>query len=141
MTREKHLFLFGFVFGFALSRVEASDYALIYGMFSGEDLKLAWVMITAILVGWVGMRYLKWLGLKTAKGEDIQIQKKPLKNYHLLGAVLFGAGWAMSGACPGTVLAQIGEGRFWGIWTFIGLLAGTYAYAILFEKVERLRRD
>lgn len=141
MDKEKRLFLFGLVFGFALSRVEAADYALIYGMFTGENLKLAWVMITAILVGWIGMRLLKGLGLKTSTGEAIQIQLKPLKGYHLFGAVLFGAGWAISGACPGTVLAQIGEGRIWGLWTFLGLLAGTYTYAILVEKVERLRRD
>ena len=50
---------FGVFFGFALSRVGASDFDLIVGMFTGKDLKLAWVMITSIVIGALGMQFLK----------------------------------------------------------------------------------
>jgi len=128
----------GILFGFALSRVGASDYDLIYHMFSGQNLKLAFVMITAIIVGAIGMKLLALLGNKGYKGIKITINKKKLNLYTVLGGIVFGVGWAISGACPGTILAQIGEGKLLGLFTFLGLIAGTYLYALLAEKNHTL---
>jgi uncharacterized protein len=124
----------GIVFGFALSRSGASDYNYIYRMFTGEDLKLALLMGTAIVVGMIGMTVLKLFGNKDIKRNKIKINRKPFNRYTVIGGILFGMGWAITGACPGTVLAQIGEGKILGLFTFLGMVFGTFIYALAAEK-------
>lgn len=129
---------FGIFFGFVLSRVGASDFDLIMGMFIGKDLTLAWVMITAIVIGAIGMQILKRTAKPVRSGEPLKISHKKLGRYSLLGAAIFGIGWGISGACPGTVLAQLGEGKVLGLFTFLGMICGTYIYALLKEKHANL---
>ena len=76
------------------------------------------------------------LGNKDVKGKEIKIIRKPLNKYTIIGGILFGIGWAVSGACPGTVLAQIGEGKVLGLVTFFGMLVGTYIYVRIAEKIQ-----
>ncbi len=134
MLRKLAFLACGIFFGFSLSRVGASNYDLIYGLFSGTDMKLAWVIITAIIVGYVGMRCLHWRGYRGYKGQVITVIKKPLSWLTPVGGILFGIGWGMAGACPGTVLAQVGEGKILGLFTMAGIVGGTYIYAWLVEK-------
>lgn len=129
---------FGMLFGFALSRVRASDYNYIYNMFTGTDLTLALVIVTAIIVGAIGMRILAMNHYKGYRGQPIEVNKKELTKYTALGGTIFGIGWGMSGACPGTLMAQIGEGSVMGLVTLTGAILGTYAYAMLKEKVKDL---
>ena len=124
----------GAVFGFTLSRAGASDYNYIYRMFTGEDLKLALLMGTAIVVGMIGITILKSFGNKDVTGKTIKISRKPFNRYTVIGGIVFGTGWAVSGACPGTVLAQIGEGKILRLFTFLGMLFGTFIYALIAEK-------
>ena len=51
---------------------------------------------------------------------------KPYGPGVLWGGLLFGVGWALAGTCPGTALAQIGEGKLAGIVTFAGIVLGAY---------------
>lgn len=129
MTKKTGYLLAGLFFGFALSRSGASHYNYIYQMFTGEDLHLALLMGTAIIIGAIGMFILKILGNKDVNGQAIMINRKPFNRNTIIGGTLFGIGWAVSGACPGTVLAQIGEGKILGLFTFLGILFGTYLYA------------
>ena len=129
---------FGMLFGFALSRVRASDYNYIYNMFTGTDLTLALVIVSAIFVGAVGMRLLAMNHYRGYQGQPIEVNKKELTKYTALGGTIFGIGWGMSGACPGTLMAQIGEGSLMGLVTLTGAILGTYAYAMLKEKVKDL---
>ena len=138
MKKNGQYLLFGSVFGFTLSRVGASDYDLIFRMFTGEDLKLAYVIITAIVTAGIGMRVLKRTGSVGRDGKPITISKKPLDiRKNILGGAVFGLGWAISGACPGTVLAQVGEGKLLGMATMLGMVLGTYFYALMAEKEMR----
>ena len=138
MSQKNALLFFGIFFGFALSRVGAGEYDLIYGMFTATNLKLAWVMIMAIVTGHIGMRWLAANGNLTKSGEPIKISQKKLRNTSLLGGAIFGIGWALSGACPGTVLAQLGEGKILGLFTAVGMIFGTYVYSVLVEKYPDL---
>lgn len=131
MAKKTGFLLAGIFFGFVLGRSGASDYNYIYYMFTGENLKLALLMGTAIVVGAIGMKVLKALGNKDIRGGEIAINKKPLNKNTVIGGILFGVGWAVSGACPGTVLVQIGEGKVLGLFTFLGMLFGTYLYALM----------
>lgn len=136
---NKMVFLgLGVFFGFSLSRVGASNYDLIFAMFAGEDLTLAWVIITAIITAFLGMKLIALIGGKGYKGQKITVNKKPLNQFTVPGGILFGIGWAISGACPGTVLAQVGEGKTLGLFTMLGMIAGTYIYALLVNKHPKL---
>ena len=134
MLKKIAYLFFGILFGFALSRVGASDYNLIYNMFTGKDFKLALVIVTAIATAAILMKILALRGNRGFKGQKITVSKKKLNKYNFYGGIIFGIGWAISGACPGTVLAQVGEGKILGIFTMIGLVAGTYVYALIAEK-------
>lgn len=137
MAKNMQYLLFGSIFGFALSRVGASDYDLIFTMFTGENMKLAYVIITAILTAGAGMAVLKRLGMKGYGGTPITQSKKPLQvKLNILGGAIFGLGWAVTGACPGTVLAQVGEGKLLGLVSMTGMVLGTYAYALMQERKE-----
>ncbi len=136
MTKKIGYLIAGLFFGFALSRSGASHYNYIYRMFTGEDLHLALLMGTAIIIGAIGMFILKALGNKDVNGNEIAINKKPYHRNTIIGGILFGIGWAISGACPGTVLAQIGEGKILGLFTFLGIMFGTYLYALIGGKIS-----
>ena len=131
--------LFGLIFGFTLSRVGASDFDMLHLMFRLENLKIAWVIITAIITAFFGMRILAMTGNRTYDGDKVKVSKKKLDwRNNVIGGVLFGIGWGMTGACPGTVLAQVGEGKLLGIISMAGMLLGTYVYAWLVEKINWL---
>ncbi len=131
MVEKIGFLLTGIFFGFTLSRSGASDYNFIHHMFTGENLKLALLIGTAIVVGAIGMMVLKALGNKDIQGREIEINRKPLNKNTVIGGILFGIGWAVSGACPGTALAQIGEGKILGLFVFLGMVFGTYLYALM----------
>ena len=138
MLKRIGFLLFGIFFGFVLSRSGASDYNFIHQMFTGENLKLALLMGTAIVTGAIGMIILKLAGNKDIKGDQIKISKKPLNKYTVIGGAIFGLGWAITGACPGTVLAQVGEGKLLGLFTLLGMIFGTFIYALIAEKNKEL---
>lgn len=116
---------FGMVFGFVLSRAGATDYDAIAGMFRLTDLHLFGVIGVAVTVSALGFALLRRRG--TARdGRPLALERKPMKRGLVVGGLLFGAGWAIAGACPGTALAQIGEGRFAGIVTFAGIVLGAW---------------
>jgi uncharacterized membrane protein YedE/YeeE len=121
----KHI-AFGALFGFILSRAGATDYDAISGMFQLTDLHLFGVIGLAVAVSAAGFFVARRRGLKALNGEPLLFTKKPMTRGLAAGALLFGAGWGLSGTCPGTVLAQIGEGRLAGLATFSGILLGAW---------------
>lgn len=136
MSKNFKYLLVGAIFGFALSRVGASDYNLIFLMFAGKDFTIAYVILSAIVIAAIGMRLLAMNGYKGYKGLEIQVKKKPLNKNTIFGGMIFGIGWGISGSCPGTVLAQVGEGKIFGLVTMLGMILGTYAYAYFNSKKE-----
>jgi uncharacterized membrane protein YedE/YeeE len=121
----KHI-AFGALFGFILSRAGATDYDAISGMFRLTDLHLFSVIGLAVAVSAAGFFAARRLGLKARNGEPLLLTKKPMTRGLAAGALLFGVGWGLSGTCPGTALAQIGEGRLAGLATFSGILLGAW---------------
>lgn len=136
--QDKHLAL-GALFGFILSRAGATDYDAIAGMFRLEDLHLMGVIGLAVVVSAVGFALARKLGARARNGERLSFAEKPMTRGLALGAVLFGVGWAISGTCPGTALAQIGEGRLAGLFTFLGILLG--ARLELWQRTRRERSE
>jgi len=121
--------LFGAVFGFILSRAGATRPEAISGMFLLSDLHLVGVIGVAIAVAGVGFRLLRRSGVRSRGGEPLEVKPKPMVPGLVWGSALFGVGWALSGVCPGTALAQVGEGQLAGVVVVLGILGGVWLKA------------
>ena len=129
----KYAFLpFGMLFGFLLSRAGATTYEYYAQLFLFEDLRLLVVMATAGAVGVAGIALLKWLRPRAVVDrQPLSFTGKPFTRGLIGGSLLFGAGWGLAGACPGTALAMLGEGKLGALFTVAGMLLGTYLYGLL----------
>lgn len=120
----------GMVFGFLLSRAGATTSDFYAQLFLFEDLQLLWVIATATVVGMIGVALFKRLRLRALLAPGVlEFKGKPMRKGLLLGALIFGAGWGLSGACPGTAPAMLGEGKLLALFIIAGIAAGTYTYA------------
>lgn len=138
--RSAPLFGLGALFGYILQRVGATDYDAIALMFLLEDLHLAGVIGVAVMVN---VLIFAWLRRQRGAlvGVAAAIVEKPMKPGLVVGAAVFGAGWALTGTCPGTALAQLGEGKLMAVFTVVGILIGTWAYQRVGASLEAwLRR-
>lgn len=139
---SKYWFLpLGALFGFVLSRAGATTYDYYVKLFLFQDLQLFWVMAVAAGVGMVGVPLLKRFRPTTLIGnQPMELTGKPWKASLVPGALLFGVGWGLAGACPGTALAMLGEGKLGSLFTIAGLLFGTYIYGWLQSRAAKLQR-
>jgi uncharacterized membrane protein YedE/YeeE len=126
--------LVGVAFGLALTKGEAISWYRIQEMFRFESFHMFGIFMTAIPIGAFSIYMLKKFDVKTMEGQPIE---DPKKNFHpgiILGSLIFGFGWALTGACPGPLYAQIGSGSVVTIVTLLSALMGTWA----FGRVEHL---
>lgn len=93
------------------------------------------VIGTAIAVGMTSIFLIKKLNIKTLAGEKIIIQDKVFSKGQIYGGFIFGLGWAITGACPGPLFAQIGSGFLVVFITFLSALTGTWVYGYFKEKL------
>jgi uncharacterized protein len=117
--------LFGAMFGFLLCWLSFTQFDTIFGALTLQDLYLWKVFLTALVTAFVGLRLLRRSGAHTwITGEGIQWSTSAVNKFHIIGAVIFGVGWGISGTCPGPALAQLASGRLAGGFTCIGIFAG-----------------
>jgi hypothetical protein len=83
----------------------------------------------------ISLLIIKKFNIKTLNGEEIVIAKKPFSKGVIYGGFMFGLGWAITGACPGPLFAQIGSGYLVVIITFLSAMAGTWTYGLLQKKL------
>lgn len=122
--------VFGAVFGFLLHRGRVADYNTIVRQFLFEDFTVMKIMLTAIIVGGVGVFLLVNAGYA-------QFAIKPANLLAIiLGAAIFGVGMVIYGYCPGTALAAIGGGSMHALVGAFGMLAGGILYALSFDWVK-----
>lgn len=127
--------LVGILFGITLVKSEIVSWFRIQEMFHLASFHMYGIIGTAVIVGSIGVFIVKKLGLKSIYGENIHIDNKTFNKGQIIGAFLFGIGWAMTGACPGPLYAQIGSGFFTISVTLLSALAGTWVYGALREKL------
>lgn len=128
----KYAFLaFGALFGFLVSRAGATTFDFYAKLFLFQDLQLLWVIGTAVVVGIAGVAVLKASGARALlSGTALVYEAKPMRKGVAAGALIFGVGWGLAGACPGTAPAMLGEGKLAAGFTIAGLLLGTYLYGV-----------
>jgi uncharacterized membrane protein YedE/YeeE len=129
----------GTIFGFALSRSGAADYNYIQGMFLFEEFQLYGIIGTAVLLTAPGLWLLKRRG-RTVLGAPIRVPAKPQHRGNLVGGVLFGVGWSITGMCPGPILVNVGEGKVYALAALAGALVGAATFAMLYDRLPRVLR-
>jgi hypothetical protein len=93
------------------------------------------VICSAVVVAFIAVRMLRYLKVKTIEGNYVRAIHKPYHKGTLMGGVIFGLGWALTGACPGPVFTLVGNGYSVFIITLVSAVAGTWAYGSLKEKL------
>ncbi len=125
----------GIFFGVVLVKSEVVRWQRIHDMFLFKEPHMYLIIGTAVVVGMISMLIIKRFEVKTVEGDPIVYQPKPFNPGVIIGGTIFGLGWAITGACPGPIYAQIGAGEWPAILTFIGAMAGMYLYGYLRPKL------
>ncbi len=125
----------GVFFGIVLVKSEVISWFRIQEMFRLQSFHMYGVIGTAVITGVISILLLKKFKVKTFGGEDIVFTKKTFSKGQIYGGLLFGIGWAITGACPGPLFAQVGTGATVIIVTILSAIAGTWVYGWLREKL------
>lgn len=125
----------GMLFGIVFVKAEIVSWFRIQEMFKFQSFHMFGVIGTAVVVGIISVAIIKKYKIKTLQGEKIIIVPKPFSKGQIYGSLLFGLGWAMTGACPGPIFAQIGTGLVSGFVILASALIGTWTYGFFKEKL------
>ena len=117
----------GVAFGFALACIGFASWDEVHRMFVFADLRL---FLTFVLA--VALLALAWPLVARATGA--KWKPRSIHKGTLVGGALFGAGWALSGACPSIAFVQLGQGQLGALWTIAGIFAGNYLYGVVHER-------
>ena len=127
--------LYGTLFGIILTKSEVISWFRIQEMFRLESFHMYGVIGSAILVGVISVFIIKRFDIKTIYGEKVDLHSTPFNKGQVIGGLCFGFGWALTGACPGPLFAQIGTGATVTIITLLSAISGTWVYGLVREKL------
>jgi len=134
LANLKYLFV-GTLFGIVFVKAEIVSWFRIQEMFRLQSFHMYGVIGSAILVGMTSVWLIRKFDVKALNGEPITIQPKKFNKGQVYGGLLFGFGWALTGACPGPLFAQIGTGATVIAITLLSAIAGTWFYGLMKEKL------
>ena len=127
--------LFGILFGIILIKAEVVSWFRIQEMFRLQSFHMFGVIGSAVAVGALSVFLIKKFNIKSIYGEEIKLPVKSMNKGQIIGGLLFGFGWAMTGACPGPLYAQLGYGATVTVVTIFMAIVGTWVYGLLREKL------
>ncbi|HEY8388105.1 MAG TPA: DUF6691 family protein [Parasegetibacter sp.] len=127
--------LAGIIFGITLVKTEVVSWFRIQEMFRFQSFHMYGVIGTAVVVAMISVFLIKKFQIKTISGESVQIPKKKFNKGQIYGGLIFGLGWAMAGACPGPLFAQIGMGFTVVSVVLLSAVAGTWVYGLVRDKL------
>ncbi|WP_426473611.1 DUF6691 family protein [Chryseobacterium balustinum] len=127
--------LVGILFGIVFVKAEIISWFRIQEMFRLQSFHMYGVIGTAILTGMISIWLIKRYNIKTIHGESIVIAPKKFNKGQIYGGLIFGFGWAITGACPGPLFAQIGTGALVVTITLMSAIFGTWVYGYFREKL------
>lgn len=126
----------GILFGIVMAKSEAFSWFRIQEMFRFQSFHMFGIIGTAVTLGLVGVTLIKKLQLRDIAGNPILFYPKDKSTIrYLVGGTIFGLGWALSGACPGPMVVNIGYGFVSMIVVFAFAIIGTYMYGIIKDKL------
>jgi uncharacterized membrane protein YedE/YeeE len=130
----KYLFA-GLLFGVILVKSEVISWFRIQEMFRLQSFHMFGVIGSAVVVGIISIWLIKKYKVKTIYSEPIEFINKKFNKGNVYGGLIFGFGWAITGACPGPLFAQIGTGATVIAVTLLSAIVGTWTYGYFREKL------
>jgi uncharacterized protein len=125
----------GTVFGIVLVKAEIISWFRIQEMFRLQSFHMYGVIGSAVMVGLLSVLLIRKFNIKTIYGEKIEFHPKQFQKGQVIGGLLFGFGWAITGACPGPLFAQIGSAGTVVLVTLLSAIAGTWVYGLIRERL------
>lgn len=125
----------GILFGIVFVKSEVISWYRIQEMFRFQSFHMYGIIGSAVAVGALSVWLIKKFNIKTIYGEKIELQPKKFNKGQIYGGLIFGLGWAITGACPGPLFAQIGTGATVIIITLLSAILGTWVYGRFREKL------
>ncbi len=123
--------IFGLSFGFLLQKGGVTKYHILEGQLLLSDFTVMKVMLSAILVGMIGLYFLQQKSLVKPHIKPVQLVA------NIIGGLIFGVGFALAGYCPGTGAAALGQGNLNTLYYMGGMLVGSYVFAELSETLNQ----
>lgn len=128
--------LIGIFFGIVMTKSEAISWFRIQEMFRFQSFHMYGIIGSALVVGVILVQIIKRRNIKTIKGEHISFKDKSFSvSRYLFGGMIFGLGWALSGACPGPMYTLLGNGFTVFIVVVFSALLGTFVYGLLKDRL------
>lgn len=127
--------LIGIIFGIIFVKAEIISWFRIQEMFRLQSFHMFGLIGSAVLVGAVSVWIIKKFQVRTIYNEKIEFHPKSFNKGQIYGGLLFGLGWAITGACPGPMYAQVGAGATVILITFLSAIAGTWVYGFTRNKL------
>jgi uncharacterized protein len=134
MKNIKYL-LAGIYLGIIFVKSQITSWMRIMEMFRMESFHMYGIIITAIITAIIGNYTIKKTQPKTLEKETITFETKEKNKGQIYGAFCFGVGWALTGACPGPLYAQIGAGFYIALITLFFAVLGTWTYGYFKNKL------
>lgn len=125
----------GILFGIVFVKAEIISWFRIQEMFRLQSFHMYGIIGSAVMVGAISVFLIKKFKIKTFGGEEIKIEPKTFNKGQIYGGLMFGIGWAMTGACPGPLYAQIGYGASVVIVVLLSAILGTWVYGKFRDKL------
>ena len=123
----------GIIFGFLLHRGGVTDYNVLVGQLLLEDFTVAKIILTAVVVGMVGVHFLSDRDIVKLKPKSGSLRRT------IPGGLIFGVGFALLGYCPGTIAGAIGRGSIDALIPgLLGIFTGSFFFAAFYEKFSNL---
>ena len=132
-TKLVPYFALGGAFGFLLVEAEVVSWFRIQEMFRFQAFHMYGIILSAVVVAGLSLTALRRLGARALDGSAIALPPKTMGGgyRYWIGGAIFGVGWALTGACPGPLVALVGAGVPVMIVAIISALAGTWTYGYL----------
>ncbi|HVZ98519.1 MAG TPA: DUF6691 family protein [Chitinophagaceae bacterium] len=128
-------FIAGILFGIILVKSEVVSWYRIQEMFRLQSFHMYGVIGSAVATGIISVFLIKKCKIKTVHGEPIKLYPKKINKGQIFGGLLFGFGWALTGACPGPLYALVGSGALVISVALLSAVAGTWVYGLLQKKL------
>lgn len=128
-------FLIGIYFGIVLTKAEVISWFRIQEMFLFKSIHMYGIIGSAVIVGACSVFLIRKFNLKTFGGDDIRLISKEYHKGLLPGGIIFGLGWALTGACPGPMFALVGAGVHVMLVAMLAAIAGTFVFGVVKDKL------
>jgi len=128
--------ILGIVFGIVMAKSEAISWFRIQEMFRFQAFHMYGIIGTAVVLGVIGVAMIKKFRIRDIDGNPVVFMPKDKSIVrYLLGGTIFGLGWALSGACPGPMVVNIGYGFISMAIVFFSAIVGTFLYGVIKDKL------